>query len=95
LKGALPLVGQLRLERLDLRRQGLHHLRLRGDRPGLLRDQVLDRLDLALDGVRGERGRRVCGGRVGAGCRRGQRRGVGLLLLLLLLQLLRRSVQCS
>lgn len=61
------LVLQLRLQLLDLHRQVLHLLRLRGDRLGLLRDQVLNGIDLALDGVGGHGGRRLRGGRVGVG----------------------------
>lgn len=44
-------LAQLSLEGLDLCSQALHLLRLGGDRLGLLGDQVLDRSDLALDGV--------------------------------------------
>lgn len=48
-------LAQLGLERLDLRSQVLHLLRLGCNDLGLLCEQVFDGRDLALDGVRGQR----------------------------------------
>lgn len=58
-------LGQLALQRLDLRGQGLHLLGLRRNRLGLLGDQVLDFLDFAMNGTGGQAG--LAGGRGGSG----------------------------
>lgn len=50
------ILGQLALQRLDLGSQCLHLLSLRRNGLGLLRDQVLDLLHLALDGAGGQGG---------------------------------------
>lgn len=50
------ILSQLAFQRLDLGSQCLHLLGLRCNRPGLLRDQVLDFLDVAVDGAGGQTG---------------------------------------
>jgi hypothetical protein len=60
-----PNLGQLALQRLNLRGQGLHLLGLRRDRLGLLGDQILDFLNFAMNGTSGQAG--LAGGRGGGG----------------------------
>lgn len=49
---ATTCLGQLRLQRLNLRGERLHLLRLHRDRLGLLRDHGFDRFDFTVEQVR-------------------------------------------